>query len=97
MKSSLKATVKEFDSSKHGGAPMLGLKGLVVKTHGSSGRNGDQKLCDSVHILQRAEYQCKDRRNFKSVILNIKYFIFERKLNYGIRKIKRDYCGRTEY
>ena len=37
VKSSLKATVKEFDSSKHGGAPMLGLKGLVVKTHGSSG------------------------------------------------------------
>ena len=39
VKSSLKATVKEFDSSKHGGAPMLGLKGLVVKTHGSSKAN----------------------------------------------------------
>ncbi len=37
IKSSLKATVKAFDSSKYGGAPMLGLKGLVVKTHGSSG------------------------------------------------------------
>lgn len=37
VKSSLKATVKEFDSSKHGGAPMLGLKGLIVKHHGSSG------------------------------------------------------------
>lgn len=37
IKSSLKNTMKEFDSSKYGGAPMLGLKGLVVKTHGSSG------------------------------------------------------------
>lgn len=37
IKSSLKNTMKEFDSTKYGGAPMLGLKGLVVKTHGSSG------------------------------------------------------------
>lgn len=32
----LKETLKEFDASKHGGAPLLGLNGLVVKTHGSS-------------------------------------------------------------
>lgn len=32
----LKATLKEFDGSQYGGAPLLGLNGLVVKTHGSS-------------------------------------------------------------
>lgn len=32
----LKKTLKSFDVSEHGGAPLLGLNGLVVKTHGSS-------------------------------------------------------------
>lgn len=32
----LKNGLKEYDSSKYGGAPLLGLKGLVVKAHGSS-------------------------------------------------------------
>ena len=32
----LKKTLKAFDSSEYGGAPLLGLNGLVVKTHGSS-------------------------------------------------------------
>lgn len=36
VKPALKSTLKTFDASEYGGAPMLGLKGLVVKTHGSS-------------------------------------------------------------
>ena len=32
----LKKTLKAFDASEHGGAPLLGLNGLVVKTHGNS-------------------------------------------------------------
>lgn len=36
VKPSLKKTLKGFDASEHGGAPLLGLRGLVVKTHGSS-------------------------------------------------------------
>ena len=36
IKPALKATLKDYDASKYGGAPMLGLNGLVVKTHGSS-------------------------------------------------------------
>ena len=36
MKPALKETLKSFDTSEHGGAPLLGLRGLVVKTHGSS-------------------------------------------------------------
>ena len=36
VKPALKKTLKSMDTSEHGGAPMLGLKGLVVKSHGSS-------------------------------------------------------------
>lgn len=36
VKPALKETLKTFDASEHGGAPLLGLKGLVVKTHGSA-------------------------------------------------------------
>ncbi|WP_343248713.1 phosphate acyltransferase PlsX [Diplocloster hominis] len=36
VKPSLKKVLKSFDASEYGGAPLLGLKGLVVKTHGSS-------------------------------------------------------------
>ncbi len=37
IKSALKKTLKQFDTSEQGGAPLLGLNGLVVKAHGSSG------------------------------------------------------------
>lgn len=36
VKPALKQTLKAFDLEQYGGAPMLGLSGLVVKTHGSS-------------------------------------------------------------
>lgn len=36
VKPALKKTLKDFDVSEYGGAPLLGLKGLVVKSHGSS-------------------------------------------------------------
>ncbi len=36
VKPALKKTVGQFSTEAHGGAPLLGLKGLVVKTHGSS-------------------------------------------------------------
>ncbi|MCR4781145.1 MAG: phosphate acyltransferase PlsX [Lachnospiraceae bacterium] len=32
----LKKELKKYDTSTYGGAPMLGLRGLVVKTHGSA-------------------------------------------------------------
>ena len=35
-KPALKETLRTFDVSEYGGAPLLGLAGLVVKTHGSS-------------------------------------------------------------
>jgi len=36
IKKSLKKTLASFSTEAHGGAPLLGLNGLVVKTHGSS-------------------------------------------------------------
>ncbi len=36
VKPALKETLKTFDATEYGGAPLLGLKGLVVKTHGSA-------------------------------------------------------------
>ena len=36
VKPALKETMKTFDATEYGGAPLLGLKDLVVKTHGSA-------------------------------------------------------------
>lgn len=36
VKPALKQTLKKFDATEYGGAPLLGLKGLVVKIHGSA-------------------------------------------------------------
>lgn len=36
IKPALKEILKEFDLDQYGGAPLLGLKGLVLKTHGSA-------------------------------------------------------------
>lgn len=36
VKPALKKTLKTFDIDEYGGAPLLGLNGLVVKSHGSS-------------------------------------------------------------
>ncbi|MCC8141746.1 MAG: phosphate acyltransferase PlsX [Lachnospiraceae bacterium] len=39
VKPALKETLKAFDTSEYGGAPLLGCQGLVVKTHGSATAN----------------------------------------------------------
>lgn len=45
IKGPLKNTLKEFDISEYGGAPILGLNGLVVKTHGSA---KSVEVCNSI-------------------------------------------------
>lgn len=45
VKPVLKKTMKDFDTSEYGGAPLLGLTGLVVKTHGSSKA---KEVCNSI-------------------------------------------------
>lgn len=36
IKGALKDTMKSFDAKQYGGAPLIGLNGLVVKTHGNA-------------------------------------------------------------
>ena len=45
VKPALKKTLKKLDASEYGGAPLLGLNGLVVKTHGSSKA---KEICNSI-------------------------------------------------
>ena len=45
IKPALKGTMKQFDASEYGGAPLLGLKGLVVKAHGSSKA---KEICNAI-------------------------------------------------
>lgn len=45
VKPALKKTLKKFDASQYGGAPLIGLNGLVVKTHGSS---KSTEVCNSI-------------------------------------------------
>lgn len=53
VKGNLKKTMKRFDAKQYGGAPILGLKGLVVKVHGNTdGReitHAVQQCYDFVH------------------------------------------------
>lgn len=44
IKPAIKTIAKKYDSSEYGGAPMLGLKGLVIKSHGSS-KAKDIRIC----------------------------------------------------
>ena len=45
IKPALKKALKGFDASEYGGAPLLGLTHLVVKTHGSSNR---KEICNTI-------------------------------------------------
>ena len=45
VKPALKKALKSFDSSEYGGAPLLGLNGLVVKTHVSSTA---KEICNTI-------------------------------------------------
>ena len=47
IKPALKGMIRTFDATEYGGAPMLGLKGLVVKTHGNS------KAAEIQHALEQ--------------------------------------------
>lgn len=75
VKPALKQTLKSFDATEYGGAPLLGLKGLVVKTHGSA------KAIEIKHaIFQCVQFKQQrinekiaeksSRRNFRPQIRN---------------------------
>ena len=45
VKPALKKTLRKFDATEYGGAPMIGLNGLVVKTHGNAKA---KEVCNSI-------------------------------------------------
>ncbi|MCT4687389.1 phosphate acyltransferase PlsX [Vallitalea sp.] len=65
LKPALKNFKKSFDYTEYGGAPLLGLEGLVVKTHGSS----DAKAIKNT-ILQCKKFS--DQKINKKIKENIK-------------------------
>ena len=65
VKPAMKETFAKLDSSEHGGAPLLGLNGLVVKTHGSA----------NAKEIKNGIFQCAD---FKKQKINE---IIDKKLN----------------
>lgn len=63
IKPSLKSVLKKFSVSTYGGAPLLGLRGLVVKTHGNSKAIEIQHSIEQCVTFQKAgiNEQFKDR------------------------------------
>lgn len=51
IRKELKNTLKRFSPSEYGGAPLLGIKGVVIKCHGNS---TDREICNA--LLQAASY-----------------------------------------
>lgn len=66
IKPALKETVKKFDATQYGGAPMLGLKGLVVKTHGSAKSTEIQNA-----VLQCVEYKQQNINEIMGSIFSV--------------------------
>jgi glycerol-3-phosphate acyltransferase PlsX len=52
---SLKRTLARFEPAKHNGAPLLGLRGVVVKSHGNAGREA------TVHAIMEAVKESERR------------------------------------
>lgn len=67
IKKSLKKTLKGFSIEEYGGAPLLGLKGLLVKTHGNS-----KAIEIKNSILQCAMFNELDMNNKFKEKLNLK-------------------------
>ena len=63
VKPALKETMKGFDASEYGGAPLLGLNGLVVKTHGNS------KAREAVSYTHLDVYKRQLQRQTKNQII----------------------------
>lgn len=59
VKPQLKKTLKIFDATEHGGAPLLGLNGLVVKIHGNASRKEVKNALFQVETFKRQDINGK--------------------------------------
>ncbi|MCD8232588.1 MAG: phosphate acyltransferase PlsX [Clostridiales bacterium] len=66
IKPALKQTLKEFDASEYGGAPLLGCRGLVVKIHGSSKAKDVKNAVIQCQTYKRQGISEKLKENFSS-------------------------------
>lgn len=62
----LKRTLKNFDLSEHGGAPLLGLNGLVVKTHGNAKAREITNAINQCVTFKEQDINGKIRKNIIS-------------------------------
>jgi glycerol-3-phosphate acyltransferase PlsX len=65
-KPALKETLKSFDASHYGGAPLLGLNGLVVKSHGNSKSNEIKNSIIQCIAFKEQQINEKIRLNIQS-------------------------------
>lgn len=59
VKPQLKKTLKTFDATEYGGAPLLGLNGLVVKIHGSATNKEVKNALFQVETFKKQEINNK--------------------------------------
>ncbi len=64
IKKPLKEALKGFKTSDYGGAPMLGLKGLVVKAHGNSNANAFRIALEQCYEFVKRDVTGKTARAF---------------------------------
>lgn len=59
VKPNIKKALKNFDLSQYGGAPLLGLNGLVVKIHGNATRNEVKNAIYQVETFKKQDINGK--------------------------------------
>ena len=62
VKPQLKQTLKFFDTTEHGGAPLLGLNGLVVKIHGNATNKEVKNALFQVETFKKQDINGKIRK-----------------------------------
>lgn len=65
IKPALKKTLKAFDANQYGGAPLLGLNGLVVKSHGSAKRVEIKNTILQCRTFMQQDINGKIKENLK--------------------------------
>lgn len=63
VKPQLKKTLKTFDATEYGGAPLLGLNGLVVKIHGNATNKEVKNALFQVETFKTQDINGKIRKN----------------------------------
>lgn len=66
IKPSLKGVLKTFDATEYGGAPLLGLNGLVVKVHGNATA---KEICNAIRQCETFKEQNISQRIADKIII----------------------------